>query len=89
MAKSRESDGVRLESTVTSLEVKCGRLREYIKRLTSKCEDWETSYERQARVIEKLEGKNVKIRAWASGIQMKYKQLAGDVNRRRKVRRKN
>ena len=85
LMKSREADAARLESTVSSLEIKCSRLREYIKKLTSKCEDWETSYERQAKVVEKLEGKNMKIRAWASGIQRKYKQLAGDVNRRRKV----
>lgn len=76
--RSKEIEESRLRSAIGSLETKCNRLREYIKKLTTKCEEWEQSYERQAKYIDKLQEKNVIIRE-------RYRKLAGDVQRKSKV----
>ena len=86
LLKVKETDGSKLRLANESLENKCSRLREYIKKLTAKCEEWEVSYERQAKSIEKLQAKNVRIRERASEMVHRYRRLAGDVRRKSKVR---
>jgi cell division protein FtsB len=85
---NQEVEGSRLKATVHSLESKCTRLRDYIRKLTKKCEEWEVSYERQAKSIEKLQGKNLKIREKATEFASRYHKLKGDIKKRKKVRRK-
>jgi chromosome segregation ATPase len=84
---SREGEENRLKSTFVSMETKCSRLREYIKKLTKKCEEWEVSYEKQARCIEELQVKNLKIREKASEFGSRYKKLKGEIQQKKKSHR--
>jgi chromosome segregation ATPase len=86
LLRSKESEENRLRSKIDSLDTKCSRLREYIKKLTAKCEEWELSYEQQANSMEKLQSKNLRIRERASEIANRYRKLAGVVERRNQVR---
>lgn len=43
-----------LQSKNATLERKCERLRDYIRRLTSKCEEWAVSYEEQSTLLKRL-----------------------------------
>ena len=85
--KSQETEETQLRSLVDSLETKCSRLRDYIKKLTKKCEEWEVSYDQQSRTIEKLQGKNLKMREKASEFASRYHRLKEDIQRRNKVSR--
>eukprot|EP00934_Nitzschia_sp_Nitz4_P001708 Nitzschia sp. Nitz4//scaffold19_size178191//144666//148939//NITZ4_002006-RA/size178191-augustus-gene-0.157-mRNA-1//-1//CDS//3329540768//1708//frame0 len=73
-----------MQSTIASLESKGSRLREYVKKLTVKCEEWESSYERQARSMEKLKASNLRTREKANAVAAKYKQLAEHVKSKNK-----
>jgi chromosome segregation ATPase len=84
---SHEAEDNRLKSTVMSMEMKCSRLREYIKKLTNKCEEWEVSYEKQARCIEELQVKNLKIREKASEFASRFNKLKGEIQRKKKSHR--
>jgi predicted nucleic acid-binding Zn-ribbon protein len=57
----KEADDGSRNATIQSLEQKCCRLREYIKKLTGKCSEWESSYDRQTKAIERLQDKNRRI----------------------------
>ena len=88
MLKELESKGAeesRLRSVVDSLENKCSRLRGYAKKLTSKCEEWEASYEQQSKSFDKLQAKSNRIRDRAREMSKRYQQLAGDVQRKSQV----
>lgn len=70
------------EEKLIASESKCSRLREYIQKLTKKCEEWEKSYDHQLQCIEKLRRKNVKVLDKASEIARKYHKLKADVQRK-------
>lgn len=78
LMRSMETEAISNKATVDKLENKCTRLRDYIRKLTTKCEEWEQSYDRQARTVEKLQEKNARIRDKASDIANRYRKLAGD-----------
>ncbi|KAG7353969.1 hypothetical protein IV203_003325 [Nitzschia inconspicua] len=82
---SKESEVNRLNSIVESLEKKTSILRDYVRKLTVKCEEWEESYDKQSVAMEKLQLKNSKIREKAHLIAEKYKKLAGDVQQRKRM----
>lgn len=73
-----------LEEKLSASESKCTRLREYIHKLTKKCEEWEKSYDKQSRCIDKLRQRNVKVLDKASDIAKKYRKLKTDVQRKQK-----
>lgn len=74
-----------LRSTIEGLEEKCVRVRHYVKKLTLKCEEWEQSYERQGKSLEKLQTKNSRMREKMSEMAAKYKQLSGHVKSKSRV----
>lgn len=74
-----------LRSTIEALEAKTGKLRQYVNKLTTKCEEWEKSYERQGKSVEKLQAKNTRLREKAIEMAAKYKQLSGHVKSKSKV----
>lgn len=80
--RSKESEERSHKDTIDALEKKCARLRDYIRKLTIKCEEWEESYNRQARTVQKLQEKNARVRDKASDIAIRYRKLAGDANHR-------
>ena len=75
----------RLINTNDSLEKKCAKLRDYIRKLTLKCEEWEASYQRQSKAIEKLQANNLRIRQKATEMASRYRKLSGDIQRKTKV----
>lgn len=74
-----------LNKKVETLESKCTKLREYTRKLTQKCEEWEVSYDQQAQLIAKLQDRNGRNKQKASELAQKYKRLSGDVQRRSRV----
>lgn len=46
-----------LESQREAWENRCFKLRVYMRKLTEKCEEWETAFDRQAKLLEALNGK--------------------------------
>ena len=58
---------------------------EYIRKLTSKCEEWEISYERQSRAIEMMQEKKTRMKERTAEIASRYRALATDINRRKKL----
>lgn len=74
-----------LRSALESMESKTARLREYVKKLTLKCEEWEKSYERQGKSLEKLQFRHARMREKAAEMASKYKQLSGHVKSKNKV----
>ena len=83
--RSKENEERSLKINFQSCEKKNGRLREYIRKLTLKCESWEDSYDRQTKHIDRLQEKNVKIRAKANDIAGRYRSLVGDLKTRKKL----
>jgi chromosome segregation ATPase len=83
--RSKEAEERSLKSTIQSLEQKTARLRDYVRKLTTKCEEWEESYEKQSRAIEKLQEKNARIRDKATDIADRYRKLAGEVQRKKRM----
>ena len=83
MSKDNEVKSMKL--SMESLEKKTARLREYVRKLTTKCEEWEESYEKQSESLERLQAKNTAIRCKASQITEKYKRLADHVQRRKRM----
>lgn len=83
--RSKESEEHSLKINIESCEKKNSRLREYIRKLTTKCEEWETSYDRQSRAIDRLQEKNSRIKEKACEIASRYRALVADVNRRKKM----
>jgi chromosome segregation ATPase len=65
------------------------RLREYIRKLTAKCEEWEVSYEKQSKRIERHDEQHRETRRKASEIARWYQKLASDVEKRKTVCQKN
>jgi chromosome segregation ATPase len=84
LLRLKETEEMSHKATVETLDKKCARLRDYIRKLTTKCEEWEDSYDRQARAVEKLQEKNAQIRDRASDIAIRYRKLAGDAKHRTK-----
>merc|ERR1711865_819538 len=83
--RSKENEERSLKINFQSCEKKNGRLREYIRKLTLKCESWEDSYDRQTKHIDRLQEKNVEIRAKANDIAGRYRSLVGDLKTRKKL----
>lgn len=72
------------EGKLMASESKCSRLRDYIQKLTKKCEEWEKSYDQQLQCIEKLRRKNVKVLDKASEIAKKYHKLKEDFRKKQR-----
>jgi len=83
--RSKESEERCLRVNIQSCEKKNTRLREYIRKLTNKCEEWEASYDRQSRAIDRLQEKKTRIKEKACDIANRYRALVADVNRRKKM----
>ena len=71
------------EEQLVASESKCTRLRDYIQKLTKKCEEWEKSYDQQLQCIERLRRKNIKVLDRASELARKYQKLKADVQRKK------
>jgi uncharacterized protein YoxC len=54
MLKEQEATSQNLFTKNDVLELKCKRLKEYIQKLTAKCEEWATSYHRQSQAIQQM-----------------------------------
>lgn len=74
-----------LRSTIDGLNAKCCRLRQYVKKLTLKCEEWEKSYQRQGKSLEKLQAKNSCLRDKVCEMSAKYKQISGHIKSKSRV----
>ena len=85
LLRSKESEEHSLKANIQSYEKKNGRLREYIGKLTTKCEEWEISYDRQSRAIDRLQEKKARMKEKASDIACRYRSLVADINRRKKL----
>ena len=83
--KRKEHDLVELKSQKDIWENRCFKLREYMRKLTSKCEEWETSYAQQSTLLESLHTKYEKSKAKAKELARKYAQLMDDVQANKEV----
>jgi hypothetical protein len=83
--RSKESELGKTKPVMESLEKKVSVLRDYVRKLTTKCEEWEKSYDRQSVAIDKLQQKNAKIREKASLMADKYRKLVADIQRRKRI----
>ena len=70
-----------LRSRNNSLQNKCSRLREYIRKLTEKLDQWESFHDLQSDVLEKLKSANERTRQKAAKLAKKFCQR--DVVRRK------
>ena len=52
MLEEQESASLNLQTQNEALARKCTRLKGYIQKLTSKCDEWASSYDKQARVMQ-------------------------------------
>lgn len=68
-----------LQSQKNTWETRCFKLREYMRKLTAKCEEWESSYEQQSKILEALHAQQETARAKAAQLGRKYQQLTNDV----------
>jgi peptidoglycan hydrolase CwlO-like protein len=73
----REATNTELERENEVLERKCSRLREYIKKLTAKCEEWAESYDKQARILQRVQGQQQQ-RSPASSLGMRSPRSYAD-----------
>jgi hypothetical protein len=62
--RSKENEEHSLKMNLQSCENKNSRLREYIRKLTTKLDDWDVWSERQTRAIDKLQEKNCRLREY-------------------------
>ncbi len=85
LLRSKESEERSLKTIIQSFEKKNSRLREYIRKLTNKCEEWEISYDRQSRAIDRLQEKKARMKERAADIAGRYRSLVSDINRRKKM----
>jgi chromosome segregation ATPase len=85
LLRSKESEEDSLKVNIQAYEKKNSRLREYIRKLTTKCEEWETSYDRQSRVIDRLQEKKARVKEKAYDIAGRYRALVADINRRKRL----
>lgn len=56
------------------LELKCSRLRDYIRKVTGKCDQWEDFYDRQAEVVEGLKRANERTRQKTAELARRYQE---------------
>lgn len=89
LLRSKEYEEQSLKVNIQSCEKKNSRLREYIQKLTTKCEEWETSYDRQSRAIDRLQEKKARIKEKACAIAGRYRDLVTDINQRNKMQQHN
>ena len=82
---TRRNTEQELRGAIDTLESKCVRLREYVMKLTIKCEEWETSYEHQSKSLEKLQLKNARMKEKVLEVAAKYKDLSGRVKSKNRV----
>ena len=75
-----------LQSQKNTWETRCFKLREYMRKLTAKCEEWESSYEQQSKILEALHVQQETARSKAAQLGRKYAQLANDTVQRKKSR---
>jgi len=85
LLRSKEFEEQSLKANIQSFEKKNTKLREYIRKLTNKCEEWETSYDRQSRAIDRLQDKKNRMKDKACDIAGRYRALVADINRRKKL----
>lgn len=85
LLRSKESEENSLKANIESSENKNTRLREYIRKLTAKCEEWEVSYDRQSRAIDRLQEKKTRMKERTADIASRYRALVTDINRRKKL----
>ena len=83
---AKDEEGRALQSKINSLEIKCSRLRDFIKKLTLKCDEWEASYEKRGHAMEKLQGREARTRERATEIANRYQKLVGSMKRKSQVR---
>ena len=57
-----------------TLTTKCNRLRDYIRKLTEKCDEWEAFHRREAKVLRRLKASNDRTRQRAAELARKYQQ---------------
>ena len=58
LLSQNEQAMVELQTENNTLTTKCNRLRDYIRKLTGKCDEWEEFHEKQANVLQKLKQAN-------------------------------
>ena len=75
-----------LQSQKSIWENRCFKLREYMRKLTAKCEEWESSYAQQSKLLEVLHSQQQKTKAKAAELGRKYSELTYDVQTRAEVR---
>jgi len=81
--KTKEQALVELKWQKNSAEKRCLKLREYMRKLTSKCEEWETCYAQQNKLLGSLHAQREKTKEKA--LTHKYAEFTGDVQMRAKV----
>jgi len=57
-SRKLEEDSAELRQVNDSLDRKCIKMREYIKNLTQKCEEWEICYQKQGKALLEVEEQN-------------------------------
>mmetsp|Transcript_58588 Transcript_58588/g.88367 ORF Transcript_58588/g.88367 Transcript_58588/m.88367 type:complete len:1469 (+) Transcript_58588:145-4551(+) len=82
LIQTKDEEGRTLLSKINSLETKCSRLRDFIKKLTLKCDEWEVSYEKQGQAMEKLQARDARTRERAAEIANRYQKLVSSLKRR-------
>lgn len=65
---------VALSDKNQALERKCSRLKDYVRKLRSKCDEWEKYYDQQTVFLEKLKASNSRTRENASKLAQWYQQ---------------
>lgn len=68
------SEAVSLRERNESLALKCGRLKDYIRKLTAKCDEWELFHQRQAEFLRQLKLANDGTRQKALELAQRYEQ---------------
>jgi chromosome segregation ATPase len=84
--RSKAAQVDKMKPMVESLERKASVLREYVGKLTTKCEEWKESNDRQSTVIEKMQQKNLRLREKSSQIVVRYKKLSEGIKRRNQTK---
>lgn len=68
-----------LESQKVSLECKCERLRDYIRKLTAKCDEWKEYADKQSKQIQKVKCRQEEhVASSNSGVENTARSLASN-----------
>ena len=74
--EQKESELQQMASRNESLHSKCKRLRDYVRKMATKCDQWEEFHYKQADVLEKLKRANERTRQKASKLARRDKVRA-------------